>query len=78
MKKVRVTRKYQVTIPKEVRELVGVRVGDELKVTVEGNRIVLESLKPVVGNPVDYLSSLSPKPSDLDAVKLVEESWHED
>ena len=30
--KTRVTRKYQVTIPKEVRKKVGVEVGDEFKV----------------------------------------------
>ncbi len=77
MKKVKVTRKYQVTIPREIRELLGIRAGDELRVTVEGNRIVLEPLKPAVGNPVDYLSSLSREPSDVDAVELVEESWRE-
>jgi len=38
----RVTRKYQVTIPKEVRKKVGVEVGDELKVMDKGELIILQ------------------------------------
>jgi len=38
----RVTRKFQVTIPKEVRKKVGVEVGDELKVMDKGELIVLQ------------------------------------
>jgi len=38
----RVTRKYQITIPKEVRKKVGVEVGDELKVVDKGEFIVLQ------------------------------------
>jgi len=40
----RVTRKYQVTIPKEVRKKVGVEVGDELKVMDKGELIVLQKV----------------------------------
>jgi AbrB family looped-hinge helix DNA binding protein len=42
--KTRVTRKYQVTIPKEVRKKVGVEVGDELKVTDKGELIILQKM----------------------------------
>lgn len=45
MVKVKVTRKYQVTIPQEVRRKVGVSIGDELLVREEEKRIILE--KPV-------------------------------
>jgi len=45
MLKVKVTRKYQVTIPQEVREKIGVNVGDELFVREEERRIILE--KPI-------------------------------
>jgi len=45
LEKVKVTRKYQVTIPKEVREKMGISIGDELLVNESGWRIVLE--KPV-------------------------------
>jgi len=42
MAKVKVTRKYQVTIPEEVRHKIGVMIGDELLVREEGEKIVLE------------------------------------
>jgi len=40
----KVTRKYQVTIPKEVRRKVGVEVGDKLKVMEKGELIVLKKV----------------------------------
>ncbi len=71
-----VTRKYQVTIPKEVREKLGIKVGDRLLVRVEDDHIVLEPLKPV--KALDRLSSIADRllggPRKIDAVKLVEES----
>ena len=42
--KTRVTRKYQVTIPREVRKKVGVEIGDELKVTDKGELIILQKM----------------------------------
>jgi len=42
MAKVKVTRKYQVTIPEEVRHKIGVTIGDELLVREEEEKIVLE------------------------------------
>jgi AbrB family looped-hinge helix DNA binding protein len=47
--KTRVTRKYQVTIPKEVRRKVGVEVGDEFKVTDKGELIVLQKVSKAKG-----------------------------
>jgi len=43
MAKVKVTRKCQVMILKEVRHKTGVRVGDELLVREEGGKIMIES-----------------------------------
>jgi len=43
-KVIKVTRKYQVTIPKEVRKKVGVEVGDELRVQNKGELIVLQKV----------------------------------
>jgi len=40
--KVKVTRKYQVTIPQEVRHKTGLRIGDELLVREENEKIVME------------------------------------
>jgi len=78
MKKVKVTRKYQVTIPKEIRDRLNLKIGDVLRARLDGNKIVLEPLNPIINDPVEYLSSLSSEPSNIDAVKLVEESWHDD
>ncbi len=75
---VRVTRKFQITLPKRVREALGIRVGDRLEVDVEGDRIVVRPLRPAVGDPVDALLSLVREPLDVDAVRLVEESWGKD
>lgn len=44
MAKVKVTRKYQVTIPREVRERIDIDIGDELLVTEEGERIVMKKV----------------------------------
>lgn len=45
MRRVKVTRSFQVTIPVEVREKLGISVGDELVVWVEGGRIVMEKVE---------------------------------
>jgi len=45
VKRVKVTRSYQVTIPAEVRRALGIRVGDYLSVKVVGDRIVLEKVE---------------------------------
>ena len=57
-KVVRVTRKYQITLPKEVRERLGIRVGDLLRVKVEGGRVVLEPVIPRRRDPVEDMLSL--------------------
>jgi len=44
--RVKVTRSYQVTLPKDVREAVGIEVGDYLEVYVdESGRIVMEKVR---------------------------------
>ncbi len=75
---VKVTRKYQVTLPREVREKLGIRIGDYLKVKVIGDKIVLEPVVSRRRNPVEDMLSLVKEPVDVDAVRLVEESWDED
>ena len=71
---VKVTRKYQVTIPQSVRAELGVKIGDKLIVKFENKRIIMESPKRIP-NPSETLWCLFGKPMDVDAVKLVEESW---
>ncbi|RLF03765.1 MAG: AbrB/MazE/SpoVT family DNA-binding domain-containing protein [Thermoprotei archaeon] len=76
MREVVVTRKYQVTIPKEVREELGIKVGDRLLVSVRGDCIVLEPIKP--SSALERLASIADRllggPRRIDAVRLVEES----
>jgi len=74
----KVTRKYQITIPKNIRKALKISIGDTLKIKIEKNRIMLEPVKPIIADPVEYLSGLSKKKTKIDAVKLVEESWNED
>jgi len=71
---VKVTRKYQVTIPEEVRSTVGIKVGDKLLVRAEKGKVVFE-VPERVPDPVEFLWNLSKEPLKVDAVKLVEGSW---
>ena len=45
MGKTKVTRKGQVTIPKEIREQLSIKESDNLEVKVVGNSIVMERLE---------------------------------
>jgi antitoxin PrlF len=71
---VKVTRKYQVTIPESVRAELGVKIGDKLMVKAENKKIIMETPKHI-NTPSDTLWCLFSKPLNVDAVKLVEESW---
>ena len=73
----KITRKYQITIPEEVREELNLRIGDFLKVEVEGGKIVFKPIIKREGDPLEELLSLVKEPLDVDVVKLVEESWSE-
>ena len=71
---VKVTRKYQVTIPESVRCKLGVKIGDTLIVKSEDNHIIMESSRHI-SNPSNALWNLFGKSLNIDATKLVEESW---
>ncbi len=50
---VKVTRKGQITIPKDIRDTLGINEGDYVVVRVEGNRIIIEKPRlPEPGEPV--------------------------
>ena len=74
VEEVKVTRKYQVTIPESVRNKLGVKIGDTLIVKSEDNQIIMESNKHI-SNPSDAIWNLFGKSLNIDATKLVEESW---
>ena len=76
MVEVVVTRKFQITIPKEVRETLGIKVGDRLRVEVVDGRIVLTPVRS--SDALERLSTIADRflgePRSVDAVKLVEDS----
>ena len=78
MKIVTVSKKYQVVIPKDIREKLGIRAGDKVIIRMEGKRVVIEPVIKDKSNPVKRMLSLVNKSINIDAVKLVEESWDED
>jgi len=50
---VKVTRKGQITIPKNIREKLSIREGDYLIISLRENKIIIEKLKPPEpGEPV--------------------------
>jgi AbrB family looped-hinge helix DNA binding protein len=73
---VKVTRKYQVTIPESVRSKLGVKIGDKLTVKFKNKRIIMEASEHI-SNPSETLWNLFGQSMDVDAVTLVEESWKE-
>jgi AbrB family looped-hinge helix DNA binding protein len=70
----RVTKKYQTTIPAEVREVLGVKPGQEVEWYVVKDRVVLEAPKRVK-EPAKFLTGQIKL--DIDAVKLVREAREE-
>jgi AbrB family looped-hinge helix DNA binding protein len=47
MAKTKVSPKYQVVIPKEIRKSIGVRVGQEMQVIAKGGIIILVPDRPI-------------------------------
>jgi len=45
MKRVKVSRSYQITIPAEIRRMLGIEIGDILSISVIDNKIVLEKIE---------------------------------
>jgi len=65
-----VSSKYQVVIPKSVREKVGINKGDVLAVTVQGDEIILK-VKPI--NFTDHMLGLHREVwGDVDAADYVD------
>ena len=76
-KPLKVTRKFQVTIPREIREKMHIMEGDSVKIHEEGNKIIIEPVTDRSGDWLHDLLTLFDKPVNVDAVKLVEDSWDE-
>ena len=69
-KQTKVTKKYQTTIPEEVRKYIGVKAGEEVEWNVV-KAIVIVSKHKKIKNPTKFLTSQIKL--NLDAVKLVRE-----
>lgn len=65
---VKVSSKYQITIPKDVREALSLEAGDRLYMGLEGGKVVLRAL-PKVENPTKAL--YGSVRSDKDAVEAI-------
>lgn len=61
------TSKWQTTIPKDVRKLLGLKPKDRIFYLIEGERVVLRPLK---GNILDLRGSVSTKEKPIDFKKL--------
>ncbi|MDI6640426.1 MAG: AbrB/MazE/SpoVT family DNA-binding domain-containing protein [Methanocellales archaeon] len=70
----KVTEKYQVTIPKDIRKEIGIKRGDEVQFTREDDKIVM-FVKPKIKDPVKFLWGLAP--SKKEAVELVRKARRE-
>jgi AbrB family looped-hinge helix DNA binding protein len=73
MKEIKVTRKYQITIPSEIRKSLGVKIGEKYPIKRVKNKIIIETKKHVE-RPSDYLWSISKKQINRNAVNLVKNS----
>jgi len=61
------TKKWQTTIPKEVRNLLGLKPNDRIFYLIEGERVIL---KPLKGNILDLRGSVNTKEKPIDFKKL--------
>lgn len=70
----KVTPKYQTTIPKEIREFLGIKPGGSVRWHLVKGVVVVDVHKKIT-NPVRFLTSQTKL--DVDAVKLVRETREE-
>ena len=71
---VSVTSKGQVTIPKHVRQKLGIRAGSQVNFRVVGDHAELEVIQPLVDAPESGFGMLSSRrqsvPADFDVARL--------
>ena len=70
--RVKVTRSYQITVPAEIREKLGISIGDTLTLNLEGGRIIVEKPRALLPR-----LKLGRKLSTEDVEKLIEEALEE-
>jgi antitoxin PrlF len=65
----KLTSKYQTTIPKEVREYLGLKAGDEVIFLRRGNQVVVEKLKYRMEDFVGKFKKKPDAPEDWDEMR---------
>lgn len=70
--KIKVTRSYQITIPAEIREKLGIKVGDTLTISLKEDHIVIEKPRTILPS-----IKLGQKVSTQDVERLIEEALEE-
>ena len=71
---VKISSKYQITIPKDLRESLGLEAGDRLYIGREGEKVVMKPL-PKVKNPTKELyGSVKGEKDAVEAVREFRES----
>ena len=63
------TTKWQTTIPKEVRNLLGLKPNDKILYFIEGEKVIL---KPMKGNVLDLRGSVESREKPVDFEKVRE------
>lgn len=70
-----VTSKGQVTIPKELRQLLGIRQGSKMEFSVEGSAVIMRVRSSPAAEPASGFGLLKSRraavPADLDPASLV-------
>ena len=61
------TTKWQTTIPKEVRNLLGLKPNDKILYLIEGEKVIL---KPLKGNILDLRGSVETREKPVDFKKV--------
>lgn len=61
MPKASLNRRYQITLPPEVCERLGIRPGDTLDIRVEGGQILLQPLRPPLEEVLQGLEEEDPE-----------------
>lgn len=48
MSKTKITRNYQITIPKEIREKLNLKLGEKVTIHLEGERIIIQRVNEAI------------------------------
>ncbi len=65
------TKKWQTTIPKDIRKLLGLKEADKILYYVEGEKVII---KPLKGNILDVRGSVVSKEKPLDFARQREKT----